>query len=370
MTATVVLGGATYTGWKSVEVSRSMGEAAATFSLDVHDQWAVAPNWAPWPIHAGDPCQILLDGVLVVTGYVDDHQISYDADSHGQQISGRSKTGDLVDSSVMKKGGEWKDKTIDKILAPETQKFGVPLSLEGDPGAPFPKVRLQQGETPFELGDRLARMRGLTLTDSSAGALRLLSLVGGGAGGSLVEGENILAASATHRADQRHSEYIVKGQRPATDQAFGKQAAQIEAKAQDGNVKRYRPKLILAEQPGDKKDMRVRADQEAAKRAAESLEASVTVQGWQGPGGLWQAGQLVQLVSPMLAVNRTMVVRSITYRLSDATGTITEMQLAVPESLTTKPSGGAASQGVAPGGASGAQTDEIWTGTKPAKGAA
>lgn len=373
MTATVILEGQRYEGWKSVSVSRSLEQTAASFNLSIHDRWKDVPSWSPWPIHAGKSCDILLDNILVVTGNIDNHQISYSARDHGQQVSGRSKTGDLIDSSVIEPGGEYRDQTIDAILRNEAGKFDIDLIVEGDVGAAFPKVRLNLGETPAELGDRLARNRGLLLTDTPEGALKLLEVQPGAPVAKLVEGVNILQASATHKADERFSEYHIKGQQPGTGQAFGEQAAQVRANAQDPYVKRYRPLLVIAEHPGDREDMRARADWEAARRAAESLEASVTVQGWQyAPGQLWQPGLLVQLQSPMLAVNRTMVIKNWTATLADGAGTLTNLQLAVPESMSRQPASGSSAQGAAPssGGSEapatgGSQAEDIWSNTRP-----
>lgn len=51
----------------------------------------------PGPYSRGAACRVLVDGLAVITGYVDDVRISCSASEHSVTVRGRDKTGDLVD---------------------------------------------------------------------------------------------------------------------------------------------------------------------------------------------------------------------------------------------------------------------------------
>lgn len=372
--ATIVIEGAIYGDWKEVAVSRSLGEAAASFSLSVTEaDYGVTLSQAR--IRPGDSCEVLLDGIKVITGHIDVVQRSYDDQSHGVEVSGRSKTADLVDSAPEVKGGQMRGYHMPAIAEAIADGFDVEIDARHDGDDPFEDVQVWPGDTAWNGIERLARQRGLLAHDDEEGRLVIERLdPEAGAVAALIEGVNIHAASSTIRADQRHSEYVVKGQRPGTDEAFGEEAAHLEARARDVFVRRHRPLVIVAEEPGDRAAMRKRADWEASVRAGESIEASVTVVGWQrAPGALWKAGETYRVTSPMLAIDLDLVCKSVRYLQDDSQGTKTEMTLVPPEALTPEPAApkpASASQGSTPAtedqpGGQSFTVEDVWSNTKP-----
>lgn len=356
----LLVNGMLYEGWKSVQIQRSVKQMAGEFTLVVSERWTAGqggpPSLLSWRIRTGDACTLLYYGVPAVTGYVDAYNPSYDAKSHNVTIQGRSKTGDLADCSSERETGEWTGADVPQIATDLAFKFGIGVKVEGFPGNPFTKARIEQGERVQETVERHARQRGLWPTDDARGNLVLKQVSGGGAF-SLVEGVNILRAQATLRADRRHSKITVKGQQPGTDGAYGPDAAEVEATATDPAVKRYRPLVIIGEGATDKKTAQERADHEGAARAGESVKATVTVQDWwQAPGKLWTPGEVGTLKAPMLAINKAMAIESVTLKLDDS-GTIAELSLVGPEALNSKAQGGGAER----------ETDESWTATRPGR---
>src|SRR5262249_41144636 len=138
------------------------------------------------------------------------------------------------------------------------------------PMPPVMDVQVQQGETAYALLERLARLQGLLLTDTAAGNLALTRVGTRRAVAALIQGDNILGASAEIDASQRHSQYIVKGQRANTDDridrkgtpggvpsgdqkgtAAGDTVRATIGAALDQIVGRYRPWLMTAEMQAD-----------------------------------------------------------------------------------------------------------------------
>jgi len=358
----LLVNGMLYEGWVTVEVSRSVKEMAGQFTLKVSERWSGGNGPATligWRIRPGDACTVLYSGLPVVTGYVDAYNPRYDAENHEVTIQGRSKTADMVDSAAEPDvpNGELRKSKLKQAASRLTRPYGVTMKDQApDAKRVFETMRVEPGETAHRFLERYARQDGVALTDDTDGALRLLQVQNGGPDAHLIEGVNILEASATLRADQRHSKYEGKGQRTGTDEKFGKRAAQVGADVADEAVKRYRPFVLLNETAADKEDARRRTGWEAAARAGESVRCEIKVIDWMSaPGRLWMPGMRAMVVSPMLAIERVLAVESVKHEQSDDQGTITSLSLTPVEALNPKAGGGGA----------GGKSDGAWTATKP-----
>lgn len=359
-TVHLLVRGMLYDGWTTVEVRRSVKEMAGEFSLTVEERWTGgAGGGGPaslmeWRIRPGDPCQIFYQGVLVLTGHVDAYNPRYTATSHSVTIQGRSKTGDLCDSSAIVPNGEMNDVTLDQVARKAIEKYGIGLEVDADVRDVFDKVSVWPGETVHRFLDRYARPGAVALTDTPQGNLRLLHVKGGAAAASVTEGVNILEASAMLRADNRHSEINVLGQDRGTDGEYGKPVAQRRSRTQDGAVKRHRPLVLLNETKTSRHAAKSRAAWESAKRSGESTRVEVKVVDWfYAPGKVWETGMTVMCTSPMLAVERPLALENVTLTLS-ANGTIAALSLVPVEALNPGAGGG------------GNKGDKAWGETKPA----
>jgi prophage tail gpP-like protein len=203
----LLVSGEVYSGWKSLRVTRGLERATADFDLSVSERWSLEENI--WQIQPGESCEIRFEDELVLTGYVDAYRPSYDANSHEVRLSGRSKTCDFVDSSVMVDGGQFKGMTVGAIARTLAQPFGIEVVVEQE-GPPEPEVQVQQGETCFALVERLSRLQELLVTDDALGRLVLTRAGSGQASTALHHGVNILSANANLDNSQRFSEYVVK----------------------------------------------------------------------------------------------------------------------------------------------------------------
>ncbi|EPV9276039.1 phage baseplate assembly protein, partial [Salmonella enterica subsp. enterica serovar Newport] len=200
--------GKLWEGWTEMSVSRSLKAIAGEFDLSVTTRWSAA---APRVIREGQPCTVRLGTDTVLTGYIDDFIPSYDAENVETRVMGRDKTGDLVDCSVVHSSGKWKGVRLEQVAADVCRPFGITVITETPTGEAFASVVLEQGETGFELLDRLAKQRGVLLTSDGAGNLIITRASSVRAGVSLVLGKNILAARGRFSWRERNSQYIIKG---------------------------------------------------------------------------------------------------------------------------------------------------------------
>jgi prophage tail gpP-like protein len=369
----VRLGGMDYQGWHAVSVLRGLEQAAASFACSVSERTTGA-SLEPWVLRPGAPCSILLDGELVLTGYIDTYGPRFDAHSHGVELRGRSRTADLVDSAAIVPGGQFKQLSLVEIAERLALPFGIPVDALAAIGGPLADVQIQQGETVYAVLERLCRMQGLLVSDGPEGLLALTRVGSRSAAGALVQGENILGASAELDASQRFSQYIVKGQRANTDDRVDRPAAAptdgdgssgsaagdtVRAcigAALDAVIGRYRPWLLTAETQADDAMCQRRAAWEARRRAGHATRASVVVAGWrQVPGGpLWDVNLLVPVVSPWLGINRVLLVSTVEFRKDDS-GSTTRLELTLPDAYATEgdaiPGAESASGAAAGGGA-------------------
>lgn len=331
----LTVNGQQYGGWKKAAVRIGIEQISGSFELEVTERWAGRSE--PWPIRHGEACTVQVDGETVITGHVDDVLPQFDATQHGVTVVGRDATGDLVDCSAIAKSSEWQGRTLLQVAEDLARPFGVKVIAETEVGAPFQRSRLQQGETVFEALERAARMRGVLLVSDGQGNLVITRAGKQRIGTALVQGGNILRGSATFSLRERFSRYVCKGQAPGSDFSSSEQNAQIESKpAADGEVKRYRPLIVIAESSSDTRGLNDRALWEAAVRLGRSARPVITVQGWRHADGLWRPNRLVQVAAPYFHLDREMLIVSVAYTIGEG-GTFTELELCRPEAFQLLP---------------------------------
>jgi len=334
---TLTVGGTIYSGWTEVEVTRGIDRMAGNFHISVTEGWAGTGSPVPWQIKPFSPCTVAIGRDLVLTGYVDAYEPGYSATAHHVAIRGRSKTEDLVDCAPEVKGGQFSGYRLDAIARAICALFGIGVVVETDVGDPFPDATVERAETAYAYLERLCRMRGVLACDDSAGNL-VLTRAGSQRGASaLVEGENILAASATFDAHKRFSKYIIRGQHGITAE-YDEVATDIEAAAADSTCPRYRPHVSMAESQLSPAEAKERAMWQAVYATGRAIRLDVTCQGWrQADGSLWTLNRIHPVTSPRLALDRDLLVVSTTFSLKGGEGRRTRLSLGPAEGYTPDP---------------------------------
>ena len=347
MSGNIVLSvnGAEYEGWKSVDVTRSIEAVSGSFRLIANDKWDIVKN--PWEIFPGDKAVIRIDGKTIITGWVDCVSPSYSTSDHGIEISGRDVTCDLVDCSAVVQSYEIREQTIGGLAKMLCAPFGIPVIDSAGDAEVFPSVAIQPGETVFSCIERQARQRDIIVTTNGEGSLVLGKVGALHAADKLVQSGNIITASANYDFSNRFSEYIVKGQHPAlgeSEASWSPPQNDVESRYTDGNITRYRPLILTGESQVYDKSADTRARREAAQRAGESMQVSVTVQGWtQSNGELWPLNGAVVIKSPALYLNHELIIASVSFTAGDG-GSNTVMVLKQPDAFLNLDSAGKAAK--------------------------
>lgn len=329
----IKVGSAIYGGWKSCRIERGIEQIAGSFELGVSERWPGQDS--PRQIRRGQACQVLADGDTVITGWVDDTFPAYTEQTHDFRVSGRDSTGDLVDCSAIHKTGQWAKARLDQIVRDICKPFNIPIKVDAEIGKAF-GWSIQEGETAFECIERACRMCAVLPVSDGKGGLVLTRAATGKPVAELVEGKNILLASAEFGTKERHSLYIVKGQDRGSDdnQNTPETHAQVKGEATDSAITRYRPLIVLAESHGPHATYKQRAEWERNVRRGRSSRVNVTVQGWRNVSGqIWQPNTMVHLTSPWLGVDDDLLIVSVAFSLDDQSGTRTELRLASREAF-------------------------------------
>lgn len=333
---TLNVDGKIWGGWTEMTINRSLESIAGEFDLTITARWSAA---APRSIKPGMSCYVSIGSARVMTGYIDDFIPSYDAENVSLRVMGRDKTGDLVDSSVVDKSGQWRGQTLEQLAATICKPYGIEVINETDTGEVFGSITLEQGETGFELLDRLAKQRGVLMTSDAWGRLIITRASTISAGVSLVLGDNILAARGRFSWRERASQYIVKGSAAAGGATWDDQPVKVVGGRQvivtDSEITRYRPKILVNEDNLTVGGASARGEWYKTRMLGEANTTEITVAGWRESGAtgtLWQTNRLISVKDVIQQLDVTWLIKTVSFMESDS-GRLTVLTLVPPESM-------------------------------------
>lgn len=360
----IVVGTKAYSAWQSVSIGKDLDSLCSTFSIEMADKWK--QTGGEWPIKTGAPMMVRIGKETVMNGYIDKLDVSVSNEDRSITANGRDRTGDLVDSSALSDKNQFKNVTVKDLCDHFCSLYGIPVLVTAkDIGKKFSSFSTKQGETVFECLERAAKLRGLLLTSNYVGALVITNRAGGNieavpsvknlkteydflkdalaaatqlrSPNDLVQGENIISASASYDNTDRFQQYLAKGQSAGTDSLFGIAATQPQAAAFDRGIERFRPKIVIAEGNADIVACQKRAAWEATVRAAKACQVNVVVQGWlRSDKTLWAINELVNLQASYIGIpNQQMLVVGINFT-KDQRGTLTTLKLTRPDAFNPK----------------------------------
>lgn len=327
---TIEVGGQEYGGWESCSVEVTIEALARSWELSGSLGWP--GEVSPVRVRPGAAAIVRAGGDRICTGYVDQVSVS-DGDSVRVSISGRSRTQDLVDCSILG-AGTWRGRTIEAIAREIADEYSLDVVVTRETGPPLVRVRADVGSTGFEILDRICRLRGLLVTDDEFGQVVITRAATSRADDRLVRGPggNLLAGSSCEAdASGVYSEYRCKGQRASSDQDFGEVAAHAVGSVEDDTLSRRRVLVVQPEGRADPSTCALRAGWEAATRLGKALKVSCAVQGWrQSSGRFWAPGEIVAVEHPVFGLDLDLVLVSATFS-QGPDGTRTSLELAPVE---------------------------------------
>ncbi len=329
--------GRSFTGWEMAELSRSLDALSGAFQLGVNGRAGF-----PYPIRPGQRVTLRLGEAELLNGYVDRFRGSFDKRSGRKlRVGGRDVTADLVDASSDLP--EVLEVTLAELAETICAPFGIDVAAAPRFSSErFSIVQSSPAESAWSTLERLARSSGALAFTSGAGNLILAEPgAGGRADVALVEGDNVMKVELAVDYGQRFGLYVVRGQAPGTDLASGFVVSAVEGSAEDAELGRHRPLVILSDYAVSADQAQQHAAWEAIRRAARSSTLTIEVQGWrQQPSASarpWTVNELVPVRIPSYAIDDEFLLAGVTFTRDRTAGTTSTLELVRPDAFVPNP---------------------------------
>ena len=305
------------------------------------------------PFKGGEKCKVRVDGELVITGTIEIVDVSYDSEAHNIQVSGRSLTGDLLDStldSIPSISGE--NLTLKKLMQIIIDHLGLsikvidnvsPAAFTAAEDLPNP----EPGENAFQFVEKYARKRQVLLTDDKNGNIVIASnsaINGAGRIQHILNSvdNNVLSAAFTYDITGRYNRYkVVSGLNPSALNFAGDtdldSIASQGGGATDSAIKAGRQLIIEAEAPFSDSQCVERAKWESNIRKSRGLVYSCVLGGFRvagDSGELWQTNRLYQITDDFLGKVEPMLANSVRFNFDLDEGSTTEIGFVGPQAYT------------------------------------
>jgi prophage tail gpP-like protein len=337
--AVLRVAGVEYRDLENLSVTMGVEQFAREFSAKVSDRLLEASG-QPLPFEKGQDCELLIDGTIVVDGFIDDIPISYDANNHEFAVIGRSNVGDMVDSCAVHKSGAWAKATLDTILRDLAAPYGIAVTVDPTVAAmaakPFRRFAIEDEERTFDCMMRACQARGLFVVSDAGNSITITGAGKVAHAATLMSGPqgNVLSGRRSGSYRDRFSEYTIKSQNAGDDTWHGDIAASQHARVLDPRVSRYRPMILVSETQGAKPDLDARASWERNFRAGASERYEYTLPELADTAGvMWTPNQLVQVVDPYMGLTASLLIASVGIEIGSDEGVIANLELVSPNAF-------------------------------------
>lgn len=329
---TLLIGDTIHEGWTSVEYNRSIERGDTAFRLMVSERWATSSERRT--IYPGQLARLQVGGRDLVRGYTVDIAPEYSVTDHSISVVGGDLMGDLIDCAATLTGPyEMAGLTLLEIATRICAPYGITVRAEVDVGPAFGRFSIEPGESAWEAIERAARQRALLPNGDGLGGLVLTRAGRGGrALGTIELGKNAMRAGGIYSYRERHSIVVVRGQQEGSDDLDAEETVGPQGSARDDAVTRYRPLVIMAEQPGSSAAMQDRAIWQQRVARGRSRKLSYDLPGWYDDGGkLWQINTLVPVKDRYMDLDQDMLISEVSQSFEINSGYMTTLTVALPD---------------------------------------
>lgn len=348
MTIQLKVNGVEYTNFISAACELRLDALSNTFNFE-----AVAPQGQPLPFKGGEACEVIVDGEKVLTGSLEVITVNYDSDNHTIGVTGRDKTGDLLDSTLDQFDDlRLDDVTLKNLIEQVIAHLGLdikvidevepaPFNGAEDLGAPEP------GDNAFGFIENYARKRQVLLTSNADGNIVIASNSGKTASGAVqhiigADDNNVLRSAFSYDTTGRYNSYkMASALNPVALNLAGDTdlASLVDQSGGvfDNEIRRGRQLVLISETPFADSDCSKRAQWEADIRKARGLVYSATVPLFRvngTDGDLWQINRTYQIVDDFIGKIEPMLCNSVSYTFDVEQGSETTLGFVGPNAYT------------------------------------
>lgn len=351
--------GVDYSQFDSISVSRSLDSIAGNFELTAVASNTNGVSAKSYPFSIGDSCQILVDGQIQLTGYLEAVNISHSSSEHSVSFYGRDKTADVIDSNV----GEWatfSGGSLQGLVLITLHNAGINVGLhakqtlwdelEANPFTADEGSAAGLGETVFSYLESYARKRQVLMTTDGFGNIEFVRTDDNNRKTyglyntikNISGANNILSANVRFDASKRFRFYRVTSGANSTqslgvreegdsDRAFEGTTAEVV----DEDIRPDRVRHIQAERASTEQDCIDRAVWEKNLAYGRFLNYDVTVRGHSDlTGQPWQLNALYPINDEFCDLRGMFLLSGISWRYSLASGSTTNLTFVAPEAYS------------------------------------
>jgi len=324
-----------FVGWTSVTVGKTLDAIAGSFNVSMNDK-NFRQKFERFNLSPGKVVSISYKNKVIQTGFITSISPSFESQSRKIDITVTEKTIDLVEASVFGLS-QINNVSMSELAKKLTTPFGIEVIDRLNDPTRFEKVRIEAGESPFEVLERKARNTATLFMSDGFGNLVIDTIGGKKSATNLIEGVNILSGNTSFNYSDRFSKYVVKGQEDNEKTGWNQSKNSAQGTAQDENILRYRPKVIVAENKVNSKEAEKRAAWEASVRLAKSISGSIKIVGWTKENGeIWTINELVSIDCKMLGLVGEYLISGVELSFSES-GYETTLSIAPRDSYTQNP---------------------------------
>jgi len=345
MTFEIQVSGRPFRLWETAKVSRSIDDNTGKFSFT---NSSLLPS--DFPVKAGDPVRILVNGTPIVTGYVDEVGASGSVDNHAITVSGRDSTADLIDSSlpdaVKSLDGLMDIKSLsERVIA----ALGANIQVVDTTGLQNYiwdlKIDGSTTETCINFLMNYARKLQVYMIADGRGRLQIFRPGGTRASSPLLHlstnrSNNVKSWNVRIGYQSRYNTYICRSQDNIgfdEEADYGEEGTSRTGIVVDSTIRTGRLLEIGAEESMNDTECGGRANEEANLRRARSTEYTALVAGvTQSNGDLWSLGDRVTVQDDFSGLRGDFLIRAIQYSIGIREGSQTEITIAPIDAYTVQ----------------------------------
>ena len=349
MTIEIQVDGIRYSQFVSASVNFRLDALSDSFQFQ-----ATSEEGKPLPFKGGEACVVVVDGEKVLTGNIEIVEANYSAREHSISISGRDKTGDVVDSTLDSISDIRAPISLKSIIQKVLDQIGLSSSISvidnvnpddfnpaEDIASPDP------GQGAFQFLEKYSRKRqtllssdsngNIVITDSSGENIdsRIRHVVGGSE-------NNVIKGNVSYDTTGRYNLYKLSS---ALNMVALNVAAFIpigdivsqKGSVSDEDIRAGRQLILLSEDSFSNEQNKDRAEWELNIRKARGAVYSVVVDGFRGTNGdLWEINKIVSVIDDFAGINSRMLVNTVSFSFDLDGGSTTTLGLIDKDAYTLK----------------------------------
>jgi prophage tail gpP-like protein len=322
----IEVNGTEYTGWTKATATLRLDTLTNSFGFQ-----ATAKDAIPLPFRGGEDCTVKVDGEKILTGSTEIVEVDGESNSHTISVTGRDRTGDIVDSKIGSLSNIRPPITLKQVIDRVLAHIKSPVSVVSE-YFPLPFVEAEDLASPefgmgvWEFIEGLARKRQVLLSSDASGNIVIQRASGKHIGATLQNkirnnSNNVLSFACSYDTTGLFRLYRNASQQnpvAINDDGLRTTTSMVEqiSALEDTNVRSGRQFAILAENATSTGDLQERNKWEYNIRKTRSQTYSATVDGFRNQtGNLWAVNEVINVEDDFAGIESRMLVNSVVFSL-------------------------------------------------------